>query len=245
MDAREDTVGDYEDEGARGWSFRDRKDAGQQLARALSEYRGQEALVLGIPRGGVPVAYEIACSLDAELDVIVARKIGAPGQEEFGIGAIAADGTLVINEDMRAYVHISEPELEQRTQEQSAEAQRREHRFRVGLPALSPAGRLVIVVDDGLATGATLRAAVRSLQRRGAERLVVAVPVGAPEACTRISARGRPSDLPAAAGTVLRGGSALSRIRPEQRRRGAAAVAPTTRGQKAELTPVTTLVSTP
>lgn len=187
MDAREDTVGDYEDEGARGWSFRDRKDAGQQLARALSEYRGQEALVLGIPRGGVPVAYEIACSLDAELDVIVARKIGAPGQEEFGIGAIAADGTLVINEDMRAYVHISEPELEQRTQEQSAEAQRREHRFRVGLPALSPAGRLVIVVDDGLATGATLRAAVRSLQRRGAERLVVAVPVGAPEACTRIA----------------------------------------------------------
>ena len=187
MDAREDTVGDYEDEGARGWSFRDRKDAGQQLARALSEYRGQEALVLGIPRGGVPVAYEIACSLDAELDVIVARKIGAPGQEEFGIGAITADGSLVINEGMRAYVHISEPELEQRTQEQSAEAQRREHRFRVGLPALSPAGRLVIVVDDGLATGATLRAAVRSLKRRGAERLVVAVPVGAPEACTSIA----------------------------------------------------------
>jgi putative phosphoribosyl transferase len=186
MEPREDGFGYYESSGA-GALFRDRADAGAQLADELLQYRGRNPLVLGIPRGGVPVAYEIARRLEGDLDVIVARKMGAPGQEELGIGAVASDGSRYVSAKLRTLVGISDTELEHLAQRELAEAQRREARFRAGLDALHPAGRIVIVVDDGLATGATMRAAIRSLRSRGAEHVVVAVPVGAPDTCRTIA----------------------------------------------------------
>lgn len=189
MNQREDTFGEYAFEThRRPWLFRDRVDAGAQLARELGAYRRKHALVLGIPRGGVPVAAEVARTLDADLDVVVARKVGAPGQEELALGAVTADGTSFMNSDLVELIGISDTELERRVNEQSAEARRREHRFRGGLSALSTQGRIVILVDDGLATGATMRAAVRALRGSGAAKLVVAVPVGAAETCKRVAA---------------------------------------------------------
>jgi len=168
--------------------FDDRVDAGAQLAAALESYRKSNPLVLGIPRGGVPIAYEIAKRLGADLDVIVVRKIGAPGQEELAIGAVASDGTLYVDAELQEMTGVSDAELARLTEVQSAEARRREVRFRAGLPALHPEGRITIVADDGLATGSTMRAAIASLRRRGAERIVVAVPVGSAESCRHIGA---------------------------------------------------------
>lgn len=167
--------------------FRDREDAGGKLAAALSNYASCKPLILGIPRGGVPVAYQVAKHLHAELDVIVARKISAPSQPELAIGAVAADGTSFTNAKLRALSGLSDDALTHLTMAHRADAQAREQGFRAGLPPLHPAGRVVIVVDDGLATGATMTAALRSLRRAGAERVVVAVPVGSAEACARIA----------------------------------------------------------
>lgn len=184
MIPRQDAFGHYERApGHRGALFRNRADAGAQLSVALQAYAGREPLVLGIPRGGVPVAYEVAKRLHGELDVIVARKLGAPSQPELAIGAVASDGTRYVNTRLQRVARVSPEALERLTEIESAEAKRREERFRVGLPALAPAGRIVIVVDDGLATGATMRAAVRSLRARGAEHTVIAVPVGSIHAC--------------------------------------------------------------
>lgn len=189
MNQREDTLGHYDLETRhRPWLFRDRVDAGAQLARELEVYRGKHALVLGIPRGGVPVAGEVARRLDADLDVVVARKVGAPGQEELALGAVTADGTRCMNSELLELIGIPDAQLERLVAEQSAEASRREHRFRRGLPALGTEGRIVILVDDGLATGATMRAAVRALRGGRAAKLVVAVPVGAAETCERVAA---------------------------------------------------------
>lgn len=171
-----------------GALFRDRLDAGIQLAEALSGYRGQDVLVLGIPRGGVVVAAEVARRLGAELDVIVARKLGAPISRELAIGAVTADGERYLNEDILRELHVSERYLQTVTEEEQAEARRREERFRAGRPPARIAGRTVILVDDGLATGATMRAAVRSVRRQGPARLVVAVPVGARETCEELRA---------------------------------------------------------
>lgn len=167
--------------------FHDRSAAGAKLAAALSAYRGSGALVLGIARGGVPVAYEIAKALDADLDVIVARKIGAPDEAELAIGAVTADGTRYINHKLRSWLGVSDAQLEAATELASATARTREQLLRAGLPALDPTGQIVIVVDDGLATGATLRAAILSLRQRCPLQLVAAVPVAAPEAYANLA----------------------------------------------------------
>lgn len=163
--------------------FRDRRDAGERLARQLDAYRGTGALVLGIPRGGVPVAAEVARALDADLDVIVARKIGAPMQPELAIGAVTADGGRFLNDDVIRALGIQERYVERATAEQIEEATRRERRFRAGAPVVDARGRTVILVDDGLATGATMRAAARAIRARAPARLVIAVPVGARDTC--------------------------------------------------------------
>ncbi len=188
MNQREDLFGLYDPFRLGGRLFRDRTDAGARLAAALDHYRGQNALVLGVPRGGLPVAVEVARRLDADLDVVVARKIGAPGQQELAIGAITADGTRFLNDDLVRLIGVSRPALDRLAETQRAEAQRREERFRRGMAPIESTGRIVIVVDDGLATGATLRATVRALKKRGVKKLVVAVPVGAAESCAKIAA---------------------------------------------------------
>jgi len=157
--------------------FADRRDAGMQLSRALERWRGREVLVLGIPRGGVPVAAEIARALDAELDVIVARKLGSPISPELAIGAVTTDGERYLNADVMAMLDVSDEYLSRETEMQRRDAERREARFRDDRPPPAIAGRTVIVVDDGLATGATLIAALRSVRRRRPGYLVAAVPV--------------------------------------------------------------------
>lgn len=164
-------------------TYRDRIEAGSVLAKSLSAYRGRGTLVLGVPRGGVVVAAEIARLLEAELDVVVARKLGAPGQVELAIGAVTADGGRFLNDEILQTLAISPTYLDAVTRVQMAEARHRETWLRNLRPAAPIAGRTVIVVDDGLATGATMRAAVRSLRQRSPARLLVAVPVGAREAC--------------------------------------------------------------
>lgn len=160
-----------------GPPFRDRRDAGKKLARCLIRHRGQGPVVFALPRGGVPVGYEIALALDAPLDVIVARKLGAPDQPEFGIGAVAPGGVRVLNEDAVRRLGIPEDYLDHITRLETAEVERRLRHFRGGLPEMDVSGRTAILVDDGLATGVTARAAVEALRLRGPERIVLAVPV--------------------------------------------------------------------
>jgi predicted phosphoribosyltransferase len=166
--------------------YRDRAEAGDQLAAALAAYRGQRAVVLGIPRGGIPVAAAVARALDAELDVVVARKLGAPFQPELAVGAVTANGGLFRDEETIDALGITEDVLRQAIQRESAVARRREARFRGARPAPAIEGRTVLVVDDGLATGATMRAAVRSVRKRHPAKLVVAVPVGSEQACAAL-----------------------------------------------------------
>lgn len=161
--------------------FVNRVDAGVRLGRALLEYRGTRPLVLGIPRGGVPVAAEVAKALDGDLDVIVARKLGSPVSPELAVGAVTADGARYLNQEAIDMLEVSPGYLERVTKEQVAEAQAREERFRAGRLPLAVEGRVVIVVDDGLATGSTMIAAVRSVRARRPQRLVIAVPVAPPE----------------------------------------------------------------
>ncbi len=166
--------------------FRDRAEAGALLADRLATYAGRATLVLGIPRGGVPVAAEVARRLDAELDVIVARKLGVPYQPELAMGAVTATGSRYLNEELLAELRISDAYLERVTAEQMAEARSREERFRGDRPPSRIEGRTTIVVDDGLATGATMRAALRSARARHPARLVMAVPVGPAETCAAL-----------------------------------------------------------
>lgn len=167
--------------------FRDRHDAGVHLAATLHAYRGARPLVLGVPRGGVPVAYEIAKRLDGDLDVLVARKVVDPKRSELTLGAITADGGRRMNPKVRAYSELSDDALALITEEQRVAAAAEESRYRSGSPAFDPAGRIVILVDDALATGATLGAALSSLRQRGVDQLMVAVPVGSPEACDALT----------------------------------------------------------
>lgn len=166
--------------------FRDRADGGRFLGKHLSAYKGKDALVLGIPRGGVPVAAEVARLLDVELDVIVARKLGAPHSPELAIGAVTANGGRYLNEDMILDLGVSPEYVESVTAEETAEAKRREERFRGDWPKASIKNRVAILVDDGLATGATMRAAVRSVRLHEPARIVVAAPVGSVEACAAL-----------------------------------------------------------
>lgn len=166
--------------------YRDRRAAGQALADALSHYRSRRPLVLGVPRGGVTVAAEVAAALDGDLDVVVARKLGAPGNPELAMGAVGADGQPLVDDRLVARLGVDQARLAAEVERQTAEARRREVAYRKDRPAPDPAGREVIVVDDGVATGATLRAALALVRRRGPATLCCAVPVGPPETLLRL-----------------------------------------------------------
>jgi len=166
--------------------YRDRKHAGELLARALSTHGGKDTLVVGLPRGGMPVAQEVAGLLGAPLDVFVVRKLGLPWQPELAMGAIATGGVLVRNEDVLRTLPDSGKVLDSVRREEQKVLEDRERRYRSGRPGLEVTGRKVIVVDDGLATGATMKAAVQALRQAGAARVVVAVPVGPPDTCAEL-----------------------------------------------------------
>lgn len=158
--------------------FRDRTDAGRQLAERLAGVVGERnLLVLALPRGGVPVAIEIAHALHAQLDVFLVRKLGLPGHEELAMGAIATGGVRVLNQDVIDQAHVSAVAIDNVAAQEQFELERRESAYREARPAIDPRGHTVIVVDDGLATGSTMRAAVVALRQMGTERIVVAVPV--------------------------------------------------------------------
>ena len=167
--------------------FEDRVDAGRRLATRLDVYRGSDALILGIPRGGVPLAAEVARWLAADLDVIVARKLGAPGALEVAIGAVTANGGLFLDLASIGSLDVSQVYLDRVIAFERAEALRREMVFRGSRPQAPVAGRTVIVVDDGIATGATMRAAVRSVRKAEPGRLIIAVPVGPRSTCEELS----------------------------------------------------------
>jgi putative phosphoribosyl transferase len=168
--------------------LRDRRHAGRQLAERLRHLEGQDVVVLALPRGGVPVAYEIAVALGAPLDVFIVRKLGVPGHEELAMGAIASGGVQVLNEDVVQAVQAGASEIEGVARRERAELARREQAYRPGRPPLEVRGRTAVLVDDGLATGASMRAAVAALRRMEPAAIVVAVPVGAPETCAAIRA---------------------------------------------------------
>jgi putative phosphoribosyl transferase len=165
--------------------FADRIDAGRRLAQSLTHLAGKRPIVLGLPRGGVPVAHEVAIALQAPLDVLVARKLGAPGQPELAIGAIAR-GARYIDPLVAAATGVTNAYLEQVSAQESQELERREQEYRRGRPPPDLTGRTVILVDDGLATGATARAAIAAIQQQGCARVILAVPVGAPESVDRL-----------------------------------------------------------
>ena len=165
--------------------FRNRREAGQELAEKLTRYsRRDDAIVLGLARGGVPVAYAVASYLHLPLDVFIVRKLGVPGHGELAMGAIASGGVRVLNEDVvRALQPHADKIVETVTTRETAELERRELEYRDDRPPLEIRGRVVILVDDGLATGASMRAAAAALRQKAAGKIVVAVPVGAPDTC--------------------------------------------------------------
>jgi predicted phosphoribosyltransferase len=166
----------------------DRADAGRALAESLAGWRlAADAVVLALPRGGVPVAYEVASALGLPLDVLVVRKLGLPSQPELAMGAIASGGAMVLNPDVLRYLRGGDDALESVRASETAELLRRERQYRGDQPPLEMSGRTAIVVDDGLATGATMEAAVRSLSALGANRIIVAVPVASVEARDRVA----------------------------------------------------------
>jgi len=160
-------------------AFADRTDAGRQLAALLMNRAGRHPIVLGLPRGGVPVAYEVARALGAPLDVWVSRKIGTPGQPELGVGAVAEGGAMYLNRGLMKELGLEEEDLAGPAQREAREVARRALRFRRGGPPPGLRGRSVIVIDDGIATGGTVRAAIRSLREHHPKEIILAVPVAA------------------------------------------------------------------
>jgi predicted phosphoribosyltransferase len=164
--------------------YRDRTHAGRELASKLPEYANRpDVTVLALPRGGVPVAFEVAKALRAPLDVFVVRKLGVPGHEEYAMGAIATGGVRVLDEGVVRAIGVTRAELDAVTAAEQRELERRERQYRGDRPPPEVAGRTVILVDDGLATGSTMRAAVEALREEGAARVIVAVPIAPPETC--------------------------------------------------------------
>jgi putative phosphoribosyl transferase len=182
--------------------FGDRRDAGRKLAVRLALFGGERCVIFGLPRGGVPVGYEISRALGAPLDVFVSRKLGAPGQPEFGIGAVAAGGVRILNADVIRRLGITDEYVERITAREVAEVNRRLRFFRGGRPEPEVGGRTAILVDDGLATGVTARAAVEALRLRKPQRLILAAPVCAAQTAELFESRvdqlvclAAPSDL--------------------------------------------------
>lgn len=166
------------------YTFANRSEAGRELTRELGGYAGRnDVVILALPRGGVPIAWEIAQALHAPMDIFLVRKLGVPGYEELAMGAIASGGTRVFNESVLSHMRISEEQVEQVTERELAELERREKAFRGDRPPLIVSDRICVLVDDGLATGSTMRAAVGALRKLHPARMVVAVPVAARDTC--------------------------------------------------------------
>jgi len=169
--------------------YRDRNHAGRVLAKELQGYAGRpDVLVLGLPRGGVPVAYEVARALGVPMDVFIVRKLGAPGQPELAVGAIASGGVRVLNSDIVRVLGISERQIEELTAHEQQEIEKRERLYRGDRPPIAVSGLTVILVDDGLATGSTMRAAAAALRHANPAKIVVAVPLAAEATCEVIAA---------------------------------------------------------
>ncbi|HEY5046246.1 MAG TPA: phosphoribosyltransferase [Solirubrobacteraceae bacterium] len=162
--------------------FLDRRDAGRRLAIELNALADERPVIVALPRGGVPVAFEVARALHAPLDILAVRKLGAPGNPELGVGAVAEDGTAILDPQSARMHGMTQAMLEETLAVESRELRRRVERYRDGRPSVPVKGRTAVVVDDGLATGLTDLAAVRALRKRGARQIIVAVPVGSSEA---------------------------------------------------------------
>jgi putative phosphoribosyl transferase len=167
-------------------TFRDRRDAGQRLGQRLKDLCEERPVVIALPRGGVPVAYEVARALEAPLDVLIVRKIGHPMQPELGVGALCEDGTLLLNRDALGALDLGEAELEPVIAHERAELERRRSLYRGRREPLPVSDRTVVLVDDGLATGVTAEAAVRGIRALAPKRVVLAVPVAAPDSVARL-----------------------------------------------------------
>jgi putative phosphoribosyl transferase len=169
--------------------FHDRTEAGKLLAAQLTAYaNSRDVIVLALPRGGVPVAFEVASALHAPLDVIVVRKLGVPGQEELAMGAIATGGVRILNNDVVQFLDIPDEVINKIAAQEQQELERRERLYRGDRPAYDVHGRTVILVDDGIATGATMHAAVAALKQRQPTRIIIAVPTAAPSICDEFAA---------------------------------------------------------
>jgi putative phosphoribosyl transferase len=168
--------------------FKDRTEAGKALGEAVRQFGDGDVVVLGLPRGGVPVAYEVAKTLRAPLDVFIVRKLGVPGQEELAFGAIASGGVTVFNEALLRTIRMPQEMIESVVKREESELARREQLYRAGMPPLNVAEKTVIVVDDGLATGATMAAAVEALTKLGPKQIIVGVPVASRQACDELDA---------------------------------------------------------
>jgi putative phosphoribosyl transferase len=169
-------------------SFRDRRDAGRVLAEELTGYRGEQgSLVLGLPRGGVPVAWEVASALGAPLDVFLVRKLGVPQWRELAMGAVASGGGVVMNNSVVSSLHITDEQIQAVIDSETAELERRERAYRGERPVADLYGKVVILVDDGIATGASMLAAVRAVRAAGPQSIVIAVPVGPQNTCRELA----------------------------------------------------------
>ena len=198
--------------------FRDRFDAGRRLGKRLLSLESSEVVVLGLPRGGVPVGFEVATVLGAPLDVVVVRKLGVSFQPELAMGAIGEEGAQVLNLDVLALIGIDRSQFAAITQRERAELERRESRYRNGGPRVSLDGRTAVVVDDGIATGSTARVACQVARARGAARVVLAVPVASPSTVAELARDVDEFGLPQDPRPILRCRRVVLGLLPDHRR---------------------------